>query len=74
MRIKDKILRTTNKTIELVGFNVQFSIKDLFALRGLVHSANGGDEIAKALLIDFAAQLYDKTIGCADEDSFSITL
>lgn len=74
MIVKEKVLRIEGDEIEIVGFNVVFSVKNLFALRGIAHTANGGDEDAISLLIDFVTQLCDKTISCADEDSFSFVL
>lgn len=74
MRVKEKILRIEGNKLEIVGFNVQFSIKDLCTLRDIAHTANAGDEDAISLLIDFVEQLSDKTVRYGDEDSFSITL
>lgn len=66
-----KVFRTTEITgVGIVGYNVQFSLKDLYALRALADNAKAQDMAAINLLAEVITKLCDNTIEQFETEHF----
>lgn len=66
-----KVFRTTEITgVGIVGYNVQFSLKDLYALRALADNAKAQDIESINMLAEAITKLCNKTIEKFETEHF----